>query len=80
MPQVSWQKPVRVAFDHLGTQVINNPFEALILLTDRWPDMRGPQFVRARSICRAALDGRKTPEEARLQFEEAVSEAQMHLN
>ncbi|AXV15241.1 DUF982 domain-containing protein [Neorhizobium sp. SOG26] len=80
MPQASWEKPVRVAFAHIGTQVVNGPFEALALLTDRWPDMRGPNFVRARSACRAALDGRRTPEEARLQFEQAVSEAQSHLN
>lgn len=80
MPQPNWQKPVRVAFGPLGTEVINSPFEALILLTDRWPDMRGPHFVRARSVCRAALDGRRSPEEARLHFEQAVSEAQLHLN
>lgn len=80
MPQTSWQKPVRVAFSQIGIEDINGPSEALNLLTDRWPDMRGPQFVRARSLCRAALDGRRTPEEARLQFEQAVSEAQLHLN
>jgi hypothetical protein len=80
MPHASWQKPVHVAFGSLGTEIINNPSEALGLLTDRWPDLRGPQFVRARSACRAALDGRRTPEEARLQFEQAVSEAQMHVN
>ncbi len=80
MPQASWQKPVQVAFGSLGTEMINGPFEALAVLTDRWPDMRGPHFVRARSLCRAALDGRKTPEEARQQFEQAVSEAQLHVN
>jgi hypothetical protein len=80
MPQASWQKPVHVAFGSLGTEVINGPSEALLLLTDRWPDLRGPHFVRARSFCRAALDGRKTPEEARLQFEQAVSEAKLHVN
>jgi hypothetical protein len=80
MPQASWQKPVHVAFGSLGTEVINGPSEALLLLTDRWPDLRGPHFVRARSCCRAALDGRKTPEEARLQFEQAVSEAKLHVN
>ena len=80
MPQPHWQTPVRVAFGPLGTEVINRPFEALIVLTDRWPDMRGPHFVKARSACRAALDGRRTPEEARQQFEQAVSEAQLHMN
>jgi hypothetical protein len=80
MPQANWQKPVRVAFGPLGTEVINGPFEALTLLTDRWPDMRGVHFVKARSVCRAAVDGRRTPEEARQHFEQAVSEAQLHIN
>ncbi len=80
MPQTSWQKPVEVVFGSLGTETVNGPFEALVLLTDRWPDMRGPHFVRARSACRAALDGRSTPEEARRQFEDAVSEARLHVN
>ncbi|GGF80446.1 hypothetical protein GCM10010924_04390 [Rhizobium wenxiniae] len=51
-----------------------------MVLTDRWPDLRGPHFVKARSCCRAALDGRRTPEEARQEFENAVSEAQLHVN
>lgn len=80
MQQTSWQKPVRVAFGHVGTEIINGPLEALALLTDRWPDLRGPHFVKARSSCRAALDGRRSPEEARQHFEQAVSEAQLHLN
>ena len=80
MPQVHWQKPVQIAFGNLGTEIISSPSEALLVLTDRWPDLRGPHFVKARSFCRAALDGRRTPEEARQQFEQAVSEAQLHVN
>ena len=80
MPQANWQKPVHVAFENIGTEVIKGPSEALLLLTDRWPNLRGLHFVKARSCCRAALDGRRTPEEARQQFEQAVTEAQLHLN
>jgi hypothetical protein len=80
MPQANWQKPVHIAFGQMGTEVVNGPSEALNVLCDRWPDLRGPQFVKARSACRAALDGRRTPEEARQQFEQAVSEAQLHVN
>lgn len=80
MPQPNWHKPVRVAFGPLGMEVINGPSEALVLLTDRWPDERGLHFVKARSVCRAALDGRRSPEEARQHFEQAVSEAQLHVN
>ncbi len=80
MPQGNWQKPVQIAFGNLGTELVNSPSEALLMLTDRWPDLRGPHFVKARSCCRAALDGRRTPEEARQEFEHAVSEAQLHVN
>ncbi|KKX34138.1 MULTISPECIES: DUF982 domain-containing protein [unclassified Rhizobium] len=80
MRNTSWEKPVHVTFGHLGTEYVKSPFEALALLTDRWPDMRGPEFVRARSACRAALDGRKSPEEARQQFEQAVSEARLYTH
>jgi hypothetical protein len=80
MRDTSWEKPVNVTFGHHGTECVKSPFEALALLMDRWPDMRGPQFVRARSCCRAALDGRRTPEEARRQFEEAVSEAKLQMH
>lgn len=75
MRDTTWEKPVRVTFDHCGTESVKSPFEALALLTERWPDMRGPHFVKARSACRAALDGRRTLEEARVQFEQAVHEA-----
>ncbi|WP_409558859.1 DUF982 domain-containing protein [Agrobacterium sp.] len=40
----------------------------LILLMDEWPNMSGPAYVEARSACRAALDGRRTPDQARTQF------------
>jgi hypothetical protein len=74
----NWQKPVDVPFDNLGSGTVEGPSEALAILTDGWPDIRGPHFVRARSACRAALDGRKTVEEARQLFEQAVSEARPH--
>lgn len=80
MPHAHWQKPVQVTFGNLGTEAVSSPSEALAVLAERWPDLKGPHFVKARSVCRAALDGRKTPEEARQQFEQAVSEAQMHVN
>jgi hypothetical protein len=80
MPQANWQNPVHVAFKNFGPEVINGPSEALVLLTDRWPNLRGLDFVKARSCCRAALDGRRTAEEARQLFERAVNEANLHLN
>lgn len=78
MKQTIWTEPVEVDLDKADKDVIAGPFDALALLTENWPHMRGLTFVRARSACRAALDGRKTPEEARRCFEDAVSEARLH--
>ncbi|MDR6104060.1 hypothetical protein QE369_004257 [Agrobacterium larrymoorei] len=75
MKQTVWTEPVEVSFDKNSQNVISGPFDALTLLTENWPHTRGLMFVRARSACRAALDGRKTPEEARRCFEDAISEA-----
>ena len=75
MKPTKWTEPVEVSFDTSTRNVVSGPFDALELLTDNWPHVRGLTFVRARSACRAALDGRKTPEEARRCFEDAVSEA-----
>lgn len=80
MTENNWAKPVEVHLDHSGKNAVAGPFDALVLLTDSWPNMRGLNFVRARSACRAALDGRKTPEEARKCFEEAVAEAKLHAH
>jgi hypothetical protein len=75
MTALSWNMPVKVNMPHSGMQTIHGPFAALILLMDEWPNMSGPAYVEARSRCRAALDGRKPPEEAREQFLLASAEA-----
>jgi hypothetical protein len=80
MKDLKWKNPVEVAFAHEGSTVVKNPFEALICLTDMWPDMRGLKFLKARSACRAALDGRKTAEEARAEFIAAAEEAKLKMH
>ncbi|MGF9565238.1 DUF982 domain-containing protein [Neorhizobium sp. JUb45] len=75
-----WNKPVCVAVGEADEQLVKGPHDALALMTEKWPFLRGAEFVRARSLCRAALDGRRTVEEARIQFEQAVSEARAHSN
>ncbi|MBO9655836.1 DUF982 domain-containing protein [Agrobacterium sp. SOY23] len=76
MKNERWTEPVEVNLEANGKSVIAGPFEALTLLTEGWPQIGGLSFVRARSACRAALDGRKSPEEARKCFTDAVSEIQ----
>lgn len=72
-----WKSPVCVALGEKGEQMVRGPHDALALMTEKWPFLRGVQFVRARSFCRAALDGRKSVEEARAQFEQAIGETQI---
>lgn len=67
-----WNEPVRVVLGESDQQLVKGPHDALAMMTEQWPFLRGVEFVRARSLCRAALDGRKTIEEARIQFEQAV--------
>ncbi|WP_313617095.1 DUF982 domain-containing protein [Agrobacterium sp.] len=75
MPTLSW-KPIEVKMPG-GTQMVHGPYSALHFLTDEWPDARGPAYVEARRFCRAALDGRKTAEEARERFMAAACEAKL---
>jgi Protein of unknown function (DUF982) len=81
MPHTKWSNPVEVGFAHKGSQVVQGPFDALIcLMEDTWPDLRGPRYVAARSYCRAALEGRKSPEEAREVFISAAKEAKLQTH
>lgn len=77
MPTTKWSNPVKVGFSSVGSQVVNGPFDALICLMDTWPDLRGPRYVAARSLCRAAIEGRRSPEEARAVFIAAAEEAKL---
>ncbi|WP_018901463.1 DUF982 domain-containing protein [Rhizobium sp. 2MFCol3.1] len=75
MPNNTWNAPVSVDFPHQEQKVIGGPFEAMTCLTDRWPNMSGLKFLRARMACKAALDGRMSADDARVIFVEAVGEA-----
>ncbi|KXG87302.1 DUF982 domain-containing protein [Agrobacterium bohemicum] len=77
MPVAAWGEPVQISMPVSGRQTVQGPFAALIFLLDEWPDLRGPAYVRARSICRAAIAGRTSPEEARETFLRAASEANL---
>jgi hypothetical protein len=77
MSATRWNQPVKITTPHSGNQTVHGPFAALIFLLDEWPDMRGPDYVQARSLCRAAIAGRKTPEEAREVFVRAAKEARI---
>jgi hypothetical protein len=75
-----WNDPIKVGFENAGAKTINGPFEALKCLADLWPNVRGLRYLKARSACRAALDGRKSLEEARAEFVAAAEEAKLKLH
>jgi hypothetical protein len=75
-----WNDPIKVGFENVGAKTINGPFEALKCLADLWPNVRGLRYLKARSACRAALDGRKSLEEARAEFVAAAEEAKLKLH
>ncbi|MDQ0320632.1 hypothetical protein QO002_002770 [Pararhizobium capsulatum DSM 1112] len=77
MPHTKWENPVEVGSEKIGLMTVQGPFDALICLMDTWPDLRGPQYVAARSLCRAAIDGRRSAEEAREVFISAAQEANL---
>lgn len=75
MPNSTWASPVTVQFPHKDRQIVAGPFEAMTCLTDSWPNMSGLKFLKARTACKAALDGRLSADAARTEFAEAVQEA-----
>lgn len=80
MAEGNWDSPVKVALPGIGQRDVTGPFEALALLTEGWPAMTGPHFVRARIACKAALDERLPAEQARRAFEKAAAEANRNFN
>ena len=77
MRQVKWTNPVEVGFSQGDSRTVSGPFEALRCLSDMWPDRRGPLDGAARSVCRAAIAGRRSAEEARELFMSATREADL---
>ncbi len=78
-----WNDPIQVGFENEtsgGARVILGPLDALKCLADLWPSARGLRYLKARSTCRAALDGRKSVEEARAEFVAAAEEAKLKVN
>ncbi len=72
MQNAVWQRPVSTSFS-----VVTSAYQALDLLDHRWPNIKGPKFIKARYACLAALDGRVSAEVARQKFKDAVSEAHL---
>jgi hypothetical protein len=77
MRHIKWSNPIEVDFAQGDAKTVTGPSEALRCLSEMWPDRRGPLYVAARSVCRAAVDGRRSAEEAREIFISATREAHL---
>ena len=80
MRHVKWSNPIEVGFARGSFQLVTGPSDALNCMANLWPDRRGPLYVAARSLCRAAIDGRKSAEEAREMFISATREAHLKMH
>jgi len=67
-----WDRPVRA-----GDDLIFSPFQAHQFARDRWPQKKDGAFAAAHHAILAALDGRVTPDEARIKFEAALKSAHL---
>jgi uncharacterized membrane protein len=70
---VLFTRGMRVA-SHVG-----NTEAALYFLENKWPDGKGTRHNRARCICRRAIAGEATTQEARDAFVQALAEAHFDL-
>lgn len=77
MRHIKWSNPIEIGFAQDSFQTVTGPSEALNCMANLWPDRRGPFYVAARSVCRAAIDGRRSAEEAREIFISAMREAHL---
>jgi hypothetical protein len=65
-----WDQPVSA-----GDELIFSPFQAHQFARSKWPDRTDAEFASAHDAILAALDGRVTPDEARIKFEVALKSA-----
>ena len=77
MRQIKWSGPVEIGLECGSPFLVTGPLEPLNCMANLWPDRRGPSYVAARSLCRAAINGRKSAEEAREMFISALIEANL---
>lgn len=73
----NWETPIEIVLAKRESIVVAGPFDAIICLSDGWPEVKSATFIAARTACRAALAGRATAEEARRCFLAAIEEAKL---
>lgn len=79
MPITKWGNPV-IIVNGVSRETVAGPFEAMIHLTDGWPERTSASFIEARNACRAAVAGRIDGDVARAKFLAAVEAAKLRVH
>jgi hypothetical protein len=72
--------PVTLEGDELGRTSISDVGGALRLLTEEWPQQRGPRHRDAVETCLKVIDGHRSSTEARRALIEAAGEAGLSVS
>lgn len=76
MGDIAFSEPVVLDMPGTGARLVTSSFEALECLENEWPaGARDRNWRRAYMICRDALDGWRTPGEARRSLARAAARA-----
>lgn len=73
----NWKKPVYIQITDRRREVIENPAEALIYISNRWPCTIGAQAEIAKRSCSLVLRRKINTEDAYEAFVSAAAEAQI---
>lgn len=76
-----WTGPVFIRLPHaLASEPVNNAYEALDVLLQRWPHPANKAYDEATKICSRATEGRVGCGLARVVFIAAAREAGIHVD
>ncbi|WP_438750268.1 DUF982 domain-containing protein [Pararhizobium sp. O133] len=74
---VMWSEPVEIRLGYGQPEKISGPLQALNCLAQRWPDTGGEEYLKAKTLCMAALGERIPCAGVRDAFVAAAAEADM---
>lgn len=78
--QRKWSKAVTIALENPDEWVvINTTQDASWALIEDWPLEEATALDRALAVCADVISGKRTPEDARLAFIDAVNEARIPM-
>jgi hypothetical protein len=76
MADISFSEPVILKMPGIGARLVTTVFEALECLENEWPNVaRDRHWNKSKAICRDALDGWRTSNEARRSLVKAAAKS-----